>query len=59
MNETEILELFKGSMRYLKKENASRLANIVRELDKLTYNDALFLLEDAKFVLNNSKINLS
>lgn len=59
MNETEILEMFKKSMMYLKKENAPKLANIVNELDKLTYNDALNLLENAKFVLNNSKINLN
>ena len=58
MNETKILEFFDGSMWFLKKENASKLANIVNELDKLTYNDALNLLENAKFVLNNSKISL-
>ena len=58
MNETKILEFFEGSMCFLKKENASKLANIVNELDKLTYNDALNLLENAKFVLNNSKISL-
>lgn len=58
MNETKILEVFEGSMCFFKKENASKLANIVNELDKLTYNDALNLLENAKFVLNNSKISL-
>lgn len=58
MNETKILEFFEGPMCFLKKENASKLANIVNELDKLTYNDALNLLENAKFVLNNSKISL-
>ncbi len=58
MNKTRILELFKGSMCRLKEEDASKLANIVNELDGLTYNDALSLLENVKFVLNNSKINL-
>ena len=53
MNETEILEMFKKSMMYLKKENAPKLANIVNELDKLTYNDALNLLENVNIPYYN------
>ena len=58
MNEEELLKIFKDSMISFNVKNASKLVNIVKELNELTYNDALQLLENAKFVINNSKIIL-
>jgi len=59
MDEEKILKLFRGAMQSFKKENASKLVNIVNELEKLTYNEAMQLLSNVEFVVKNSKISLS
>jgi len=59
MDEEKILKLFRVAMQSFKKENASKLVNIVNELEKLTYNEAMQLLSNVEFVVKNSKISLS
>lgn len=59
MDEEKILFFMENSLAFFKIEHASKLANIVNELDKLTYNDAMLLLKNAKLVLENSKISLT